>query len=389
MNRHLSRSGKTLAATAFLIAMSAIPAASQTLTVLVTGSGKVSGTGIDCGSDCSETLQQTLSTVRSGRPRTVVLTASGPGMTSGGVRWGGACLAATGPTCTVTLPAGGATVSAVFATVGAVATRYTLSVSKTGSGTVTSSPAGVDCGADCLDNYDVGTVVTLTAAAGVESTLSGWGGACLGTGTCVVSVDAAKSVSANFTLTTSALNCQQQLQQLNVRIAVGPANPGVGDPITVYLPLNGIAFTNSGSPVASVYMDCRLALALYRVAGDLVARGIDTIDHLGAYNYRCIQGTGILPDCTLYDHSYGMAIDFASFSGGGTTYSVLNDWVVDSAPGTTCAAATANARDELLHRVACWWRDAGLFTVILTPNYAAPYRNHIHVGLTTGANFIR
>ena len=41
---------------------------------------------------------------------------------------------------------------------------HTLTVSKagTGSGTVTSSPVGIDCGADCTQDYDYNTVVTLT-----------------------------------------------------------------------------------------------------------------------------------------------------------------------------------------------------------------------------------
>jgi RHS repeat-associated protein len=82
-----------------------------------------------------------------------------------------------------------------------------LSVSKagSGSGTVTSAPAGINCGADCAENYTSGTVVTLTAAASTGSTFSGWSGACTGTGTCVVTMDAAKSVSANFTLNTTGV----------------------------------------------------------------------------------------------------------------------------------------------------------------------------------------
>ena len=79
----------------------------------------------------------------------------------------------------------------------------TLTVSRTGtgSGTITSDPAGINCGTDCLENYPLNTVVTLSAAANPGSTFTGWSGeGCTSTGSCVVTMDAAKAVSANFTL---------------------------------------------------------------------------------------------------------------------------------------------------------------------------------------------
>ena len=68
--------GKIFAAATFFIVVSAIPVASQTLTVSVTGSGRVTGTGINCGSDCSETVAMTVST-RGAKAGRVTLTASG------------------------------------------------------------------------------------------------------------------------------------------------------------------------------------------------------------------------------------------------------------------------------------------------------------------------
>ncbi len=79
-------------------------------------------------------------------------------------------------------------------------TSYTLSVSRagTGSGTVTSAPAGVSCGTDCSQTYAAGTQVSLTAAASPGSVFSGWSGACTGPGTCTVTLSAARSVTATF-----------------------------------------------------------------------------------------------------------------------------------------------------------------------------------------------
>ena len=69
----------------------------------------------------------------------------------------------------------------------------------TGSGSVTSNPAGINCGSECSKTFDYNTVVTLTAEADAGSTFIGWTGAgCSGTGNCVVTMDTDKSVTATF-----------------------------------------------------------------------------------------------------------------------------------------------------------------------------------------------
>jgi hypothetical protein len=65
---------------------------------------------------------------------------------------------------------------------GAGTQTLTVTTTGTGAGTVTSSPAGIDCGVDCSEAYTTGTVVTLTATPGGSSTFTGWSGACTGTG---------------------------------------------------------------------------------------------------------------------------------------------------------------------------------------------------------------
>lgn len=82
---------------------------------------------------------------------------------------------------------------------------HTLSVTKTGSGTVTSSPAGINCGATCSASYSHGTAVTLTASPSSGYAFTGWSGACTGSGSCALSMDANKSVSATFTQLTYTL----------------------------------------------------------------------------------------------------------------------------------------------------------------------------------------
>ena len=83
-----------------------------------------------------------------------------------------------------------------------VLNTYILNVSKSGggSGTVTSSPAGINCGSTCSASFNYNTNVTLTAVSSTGSTFTGWSDSgCSGTGTCTVTMDAVKSVTANFT----------------------------------------------------------------------------------------------------------------------------------------------------------------------------------------------
>ena len=78
---------------------------------------------------------------------------------------------------------------------------FTLIVAKAGngSGTVTSSPSGIDCGPTCSASYTANTVVTLTPSAAPGSTFAGWAGACSGSGACQVTMNAPKLVTATFT----------------------------------------------------------------------------------------------------------------------------------------------------------------------------------------------
>jgi hypothetical protein len=159
------------------------------LTVSVTGSGTVASNpaGISCPSTCSHIFT-------GGSQVTLTPTAAGGWAFSS---WGGACSGSGG--CTVTMNAAEA-VTATF--VQSVA----LSVSVTGSGSVTSSPMGINCPSTCSANFVPPTQVTLTATPANGWGFSGWGGACSGVGNCVVTMNAAQSVTATFAQTQYTLN---------------------------------------------------------------------------------------------------------------------------------------------------------------------------------------
>jgi len=163
-------------------------------TLMVSKSGTGSGTvtsnpsGIDCGSDCSESYNQ----------ETIVALSATPDADSTFGGWSGDADCSDGVvsmnanrTCTATFD---------LQVAGKTLTVYKTG---TGTGTVTSSPAGISCGDDCDETYLKVQKVKLTAKADASSIFAGWsGGSCSGTKTCTVTVDDPVTVTADFALKT-------------------------------------------------------------------------------------------------------------------------------------------------------------------------------------------
>ncbi|MEM8856956.1 MAG: hypothetical protein AAGD96_01460, partial [Chloroflexota bacterium] len=110
--------------------------------------------------------------------------------------WNGAGCTGTA-VCVVTISAS-QSVTATF-TNSPNARDLTVTASGDGAGTVTSNPAGIDCGSTCTMSVVEGTMVTLTATPDSGSEFAGWSGSiCSGTGVCVVTVSEATTVNAIF-----------------------------------------------------------------------------------------------------------------------------------------------------------------------------------------------
>lgn len=78
-------------------------------------------------------------------------------------------------------------------------TSFSLDVAVSGSGGVSSNPAGIACPGDCQESYMQGAIVQLTATPGAGWGFSGWSGACVGTSpTCDVTMSSARSATASF-----------------------------------------------------------------------------------------------------------------------------------------------------------------------------------------------
>ena len=118
----------------------------------------------------------------------------------------------------------------------------TVALAGTGTGSVTSAPAGINCGVDCTEPYNVNTMVTLGATPAGGSLFSGWsGGGCAGTGACIVTVNAATTVTATFTAFT-----------VPDAPTILAATPGNGQVTVTFSPPAG----DGGSPVTGYTAQC-------------------------------------------------------------------------------------------------------------------------------------
>lgn len=160
------------------------------LTVAPPTGGTITGARISCGdaaTDCTRLVS----------PGDDLTLTAVPDSDAELIGWNGACAGAgTSPTCTVNA-LGDVSASAIFG--------YAIEVSPlgTGAGVVSSSPAGVDCGDACRGVFEVGSMVTLTAAPDSASTFGTWSGACAGSSpSCQVTLNGQMDVGAQFDATT-------------------------------------------------------------------------------------------------------------------------------------------------------------------------------------------
>jgi phospholipase C len=154
-----------------------------TVTAPAAGQGTITSSpaGISCPGTCSATFNQNTKI-------TLTATAGTNYLFTG---WSGAC---SGTSCIITLTAAETVTAGFEATAG-----ISVALTGTGSGTVTSSPAGINCPTTCTATFPNNTQVTLTETPGTNFYFGGWSGACSGTAGCNLTVTTAENVTASFT----------------------------------------------------------------------------------------------------------------------------------------------------------------------------------------------
>ncbi|HWP00755.1 MAG TPA: S8 family serine peptidase [Methylococcus sp.] len=180
----------------------------------------------------------------------------------------------------------------------------TLTKTGTGSGTVTSSPAGIACGADCKEAYPVGTVVTLTATPAAGSSFAGWSGdpdcadgsvtlngdkICTATFTPPVLRTLSTSVNGNGAVTGPGINCPGDCTENY------PDGTGVALTAT---PAGGWQFSGWGGACAGQGNPCTLTLNSNQ---DVTAAFSPFPDLTGTWRKltQYCQGTGDAQHCKL------------------------------------------------------------------------------------------
>jgi hypothetical protein len=183
--------------------------------------------------------------------------------------------------------------------------------------------------------------------------------------------------------------CEAELRRRAIDFARAEDTPGVRAPVRLRGPLHGVSIHSMLPQAARArshadLVDCRLVLSLDDFAASVAERGIVEVLTLSAYRTRAESG------CTRkYDgeqHCAALAVDVGSFKHrDGTVLNVERDFH-GRVGALTCrgdaqpSPATPAAKE--LWEIAC--DAAGTdFLVVLTPNWNAEHKNHLHLELTT------
>jgi len=134
---------------------------------------------------------------------------------------------------------------------------YALSVTIAGTGTgmISSQPAGIICSSSCSQLFAANTVITLTTVPANGSAFTSWDDACSGSGSCVIVMNQARSVTATFTLNaitptnTPTVTVTPTNTPTNTpTVTVTPTNTPTNTPTVTVTPTN----TPTNTPTATV-----------------------------------------------------------------------------------------------------------------------------------------
>jgi streptogramin lyase len=220
---------------------------------------------------------------------------------------------------------------------GGSTTQFTLTVKLggSGSGTVTSTPSGINCGATCSASFDSGTSVTLQATAATGSTFSAWSGACSGTSTCAMTISQDSSVTASFGI--SAAGGGQQ----NFTVDLGAQGLAIDKSGNIWIASNGMG--NDGQNVVTKMSSAGAILETYGL-GTAVDPCCVAIDSQGNIWAAGTPGSANGQDAVAVLAPNGTISTYYTFpetTNGITNYAPANAVTIDKAGNEWFVAGTA------------------------------------------------
>jgi hypothetical protein len=259
--------------------------------------------------------------------------------------------------------------------------KLTVAKSAAGSGTVTSAPAGIDCGSTCSHLFASGTPVTLTASPLAGSVFLDWTGDCSGP-SCAPTMGADHAVTANFDGVPSCTDGTGSTSlDTAVPLALSCSDPDSGDALTysvVSVPSHGtlgaidasghVTFTPSGGYSGPDSFTFKV------IDGHGVASGTATVN-------LTVQAVAA-PTCTDHSasaaHNTAVVISLPCSAPGAISYSIVS-------PPSHGTLGLVGPTGSVTYTPTAGFGGADSFTFKATDTHGQP-SNVATASITVGAN---
>jgi len=172
--------------------------------------------------------------------------------------------------------------------------------------------------------------------------------------------------------------CLAELRRSGTGYKLGPFLKGMRTPVTIPSGKIGkIQYMNGRKPARAI-LDCRAALALYRLYPLFSANGgISRVLVGNFYSYRYVKNSS-----ELSRHAVGLGIDiYGITTADGKTYTVSSDYQRGLGAGKTCEGHARARGARLLRQLACDLDRSHYFRAILTPDADRDHRDHFHLSV--------
>jgi hypothetical protein len=175
------------------------------------------------------------------------------------------------PTDTTNYTSAGTTVS--LTVIPTATNTLDVTLAGNGSGSVNSKPAGIACatGSTSGCNYSFSTDVILSAAASTGSLFDGWSGDCTGVGACNLTMTAARTVTATFSIIPPIRMNDVFYHSLGEAYGIAPDNA------VIMLKEGTLSGTFSADQNITVTLKGGYNPAYTSISGDTMLRGIVTL----------------------------------------------------------------------------------------------------------------